>query len=298
LDWFSQYPAVMALKLPGGRFEVDGALQWLRAAGGAGLLLGPGAWAVTGAARWGSRAALHRAEQRWARQARRVLGMELEIRGLADLPQRPCVVASLHEGFADAIALLHLPVPLTFPARDELHHWKVLGRYLERSAQPVMSTSSPVAAYRSLLRGARAAVTRGESVAVFPQGSILGVEVAFRRGAFRLADRLGIPLVPVVITGTHQVWEHPYSPRLRFGCRVEVDVLPFPEIGGSEEAAPRLEQEMRGVALRPGRAPARRFDPLRDGFWDGYDYTIDPAFEGLATLVADHRDEVKARRDA
>ena len=36
-------------------------------------------------------------------------------------------------------------------------------------------------------------------------------------------------------------------------------------------------------------APPRRFVPSRDGYWDGYAYTIDAVFPELAADVARHR---------
>jgi len=75
------------------------------------------------------------------------------------------------------------------------------------------------------VRNAASAVARGESIAVFPQGSVLGIEIGFRPGAVRLARALGVPILPVVISGTHRVWEHPFTPRLRFGQRVSLTIL-------------------------------------------------------------------------
>ena len=47
-------------------------------------------------------------------------------------PDERYTVVSLHEGFADALALLHLPLSLTFVARDELASFPLLGGHLAR----------------------------------------------------------------------------------------------------------------------------------------------------------------------
>ena len=109
------------------------------------------------------------------------------------------------------------------------------------------------------------------------------------KGAFRLAERFDRPLLPVVITGTHRVWEHPYSPTLRYGQRVSMQVLP--PVPGSLAVASKdqISTEMKQAALAPGMAPVRRFDPERDGYWDGYPYEIDPDFPEIADLVVQHR---------
>ena len=41
-------------------------------------------------------------------------------------------------------------------------------------------------------------------------------------GAFALARHLGAPLLPVVLTGGHRVWEHPFAPTLRYGQPIAV----------------------------------------------------------------------------
>ena len=54
-----------------------------------------------------------------------------------------------------------------------------------------------------------------------------------------------------------------------------------------------IERRMKQVALASA-IPPRRFDPGRDGYWDGYRYEIDPAFPELAQRVAGHR-EMRSR---
>jgi len=217
------------------------------------------------------RRALHRAERRWAAMARRHLRLELATSGIENVdPGEQYVVMPLHEGFVDAVVLLILPLQLRFTVRDELLEWRHLGRYLRRTGQLVIPTGSSVSMLRHLYHEAEATFDRGESLVIFPQGSILGIEAAFQRGAFRVAERFERPILPVVITGTHRVWEHPYAPTVRYGQPVSVRVLePVP----GDVAAPlarRIEQEMKAIALRTDMAPVRRFVPERDGWWDGY----------------------------
>jgi hypothetical protein len=49
---------------------------------------------------------------------------------------------------------------------------------------------------------------------------------------------------------------------------------------------------MKRIALEGAMAPARRFRPEIDGFWDDYRYDIDPTFPELAARVAAHRELV------
>jgi 1-acyl-sn-glycerol-3-phosphate acyltransferase len=135
----------------------------------------------------------------------------------------------------------------------------------------------------------------GESLVVFPQGTILGIESDFRLGAFALARATGRPLLPVALTGSHRVWEHPYTPRLRYGQRLSLRVL-APVVLPAGCGTPELEQvraelqtSLKAAALSGHMAPTRRFVPSRDGYWDGFAYHIDPAFPDLAADIARHR---------
>lgn len=227
----------------------------------------------------------------WAGATRRLLQLEESVRGLERVePDSVYLVAPLHEGFADALVLAHLPLSLRFVARDELFSWPLLGRAFRSSGQIRVDPESRITGFRQLLVDTGEVLARGHSVVVFPQGSILGIEAAFQRGAFHIADRLGVSLLPVVITGTHRVWEHPYSDRLRYGQSVEMTVLDPIPVGDALSSLPMVEREMKRVALEDHRCPPRHFDPDRDSYWDDYAYEIDPTFREVAEKVARHRD--------
>lgn len=264
--------------------------QALRLAGGAAWYLGPWARRISAAA--SDPVKLHRLEREWCRSVKRFLRLEVDSAGLEHADQaRPYVVLPLHEGFADALALMELPLDLRFVARDELFEWPVLGRYLRDTGQIIVQEGAARSSYRRLLTDGREALARGESLVIFPQGSILGIEVAFWRGAFEVAEKLEAAVLPVVLTGSHRVWEYPYSPLVRFGERMSMTVLPPIEPGEAIARAADLETEMKRIALSSGMAPARRFRPEVDGFWDDYAYEIDPAFPELAAQIAEHRQE-------
>lgn len=208
-------------------------------------------------------------------------------------PNESYLVIALHEGFADAAALLRLPLDLRFVARSELWQWPVLGPALARGDHIAVSPEAGAAAYRRILRQAGEVFDRGESLVIFPQGSILGIETGFAPGAFRLAQTLQRPLLPVVLTGSHRVWEHPFSPLVRFGQPVHMHVLAPVAAAAAGTTMRSLERRMKRLALASA-APVRRFVPERDGWWDDFEFTIDPDFPDLAARFEAHRRTMRA----
>ncbi len=280
-----------------GRIGVSSLGEYLRAGVNAAVWLGVAPLPARLLARGGASRASMRAQRWWARGVTGALGLRIEWDGL-DLidPRESYLVAALHEGFADALALLQLPLRLRFVAREELVEWPLLGSYLRDTGQIVIQPEDGLAAFRRLMREAPGVFAAGESLVIFPQGSILGIETDFLDGAFALARTLDRPILPMALTGSHRVWEYPYSPRLRRGERMSVRVLPpifAAEVRawGVDALKGEVQRRLKLTALDGTMAAPRRFVPARDGYWDGYAYQIDPAFPELA-------DEIAARRAA
>jgi len=282
----------MSYRLPWTRIGAERLRDLARVAAVGTWLLGPAAWTALARGRAGD---ARKAEVGWARRAARLLGMRLQVDGLENIdPSERYVIAPLHEGFADAIALLHLPLTMRFVARTELLDWSVLGSALRAGRHIVVEPERPVSAYRELLRGSKS-VMATDSLVMFPQGTILGIESAFTAGAFHVAKALGRPLLPIAITGSHRVWEHPFSPVVRFGQSVSLQVLPAVPPDRTVPEMREIERRVKRVALEATPRP-RRYEPDRDGWWDGYRYEIDPDFGELADRVAAHRRGVVAAR--
>ncbi|MEX2530313.1 MAG: lysophospholipid acyltransferase family protein [Gemmatimonadota bacterium] len=117
-------------------------------------------------------------------------------------------------------------------------------------------------AVRVLLR----LLEEGEGVCIYPEGERTwdGTMQPFRRGALRVLLRAGVPIVPVGISGTYDLWPRWASrPRPGFGPRVKVGLrygepLCYGEIrdrSTRERLLPELERRLRTALQelsRPG----------------------------------------------
>ncbi len=119
---------------------------------------------------------------------------------VGSVPSGPVIVAANHESMLDPPLLaLVSRRPLHFLAKVELWRYPpgawlmdaLGGIPIRRDRRDLLS----VGRAEELLRA-------GESVAIFPQGTVQGG--AWTRGAARLALATGAPLVPVRIVGTKQ----------------------------------------------------------------------------------------------
>jgi 1-acyl-sn-glycerol-3-phosphate acyltransferase len=251
-------------------------------------LLGLQLHRVVGAAALGDRALLHDAERAWAGAAVHTLDIDIDVAGLENVdPGRRYIVAPLHEGFADVLALLRLPLDLNWVVRDELLELPFFGVYLQAAGHIAIEPELPRAAFRKILEGTGEMFAAGESLVIFPQGSVLGLDVGFMPGAFRLAEHFGLPVLPVVLTGSHRVWEYPFTTALRLGQKVRMEVLEPIEPEAAVAQMRSLERNMKRRALAVTDAPARRYEPERDGYWEDHSFLIDPDLP--AATVATHR---------
>ncbi len=233
----------------------------------------------------------------WGGQVLKTLDVRLDLSGLDRIdPHRPYLVLPLHEGLIDVPLLLRLPLPMTFVARADLANQKPMDRMLELGGQILIKPEAP-SALRVLLREAACLQAVGRSVVVFPQGSVLGIETAFQQGACAVAERLGLDVLPVVIAGSHRVWEYPFSPVVRRRVPVHMSVLsPRPIANSGEFRA--LEREMKHHALSNTTATVRHYVPERDGFWDDDRFDIDPDFADLHAEIASHRSQIGRAKEA
>lgn len=119
---------------------------------------------------------------------------------VGELPRSPSVMVANHISYLDPLLLAGL-VPCVPIAKAELSGWPVLGEAARRSKVLFVRRDCGSSGAR-VLREAMRALEQGISILVFPEGTTTrGREVLpFRRGAFGLAQMLGVPVVPIAVS--------------------------------------------------------------------------------------------------
>jgi 1-acyl-sn-glycerol-3-phosphate acyltransferase len=146
-----------------------------------------------------------------------------------------------HITFAD-------PIWITIPLRRRIYYmaWDrpfripVLG-FLMRlfGAFPVRLDAVDASAQREAIE----LLEQGKALVIFPEGgrTRTGDLMQFKPGAFRLALTLGVPIVPVAISGAYEIW--PASRLLPRPGRLSIRYLPLIEVD-------RLPQETSNAELK------------------------------------------------
>lgn len=144
----------------------------------------------------------------WARQILWLGGVDLTVKGGDRVDwARPYVVCSNHVSALDIpVAFAGLPMPVRFLAKRSLFFIPVFGWSLFMARFIPVARGNRDKARRSVDRGALR-IRKGPSLMVFPEGtrSADGRLRPFKSGAFVMAIRAGVPLLPVAIRGTFDV---------------------------------------------------------------------------------------------
>lgn len=126
-------------------------------------------------------------------------------------------------------------------------HFKypLYGPFMEsRGTIPVVRGSAE--GLKQLIKGIRAEVERGHSILAFPEGTrtSTGRVAPFKPGLFRIASQIGLPIVPVAVTGMYEVMRKD-SLMIRPGYEVTVFYdEPVPTVGLKESDMPALMQHV------------------------------------------------------
>lgn len=151
---------------------------------------------------------LRRLMARWTLRAMFVLAaMPYRIDGLGHLRHKPCVVIANHRSYLDGLALIAaLPARFSAVIKHEMSEVPVIGWFLRHIGCRFVTREPAVVAGRDT-RDLLQALEAGESLAIFPEGTFspdIGL-LPFRDGAFFLATKAQVPIVPVAIHGARKI---------------------------------------------------------------------------------------------
>lgn len=149
-------------------------------------------------------------------------------------PRRPYVVVSNHQSFADIPLISHLPWEMKWIGKIELFQTPVTGWMMRLAGDIPVNRADRRSGARMLLRAAWYLQNKC-SVMFFPEGtrSLDGRVGRFNEGAFHLAIKAKVPILPVVVDGSHgclpkKTWKFGNPQQIR------LHVLPPVETAGAQ----------------------------------------------------------------
>src|SRR5436305_11786259 len=151
---------------------------------------------------------LHAFARAWSKTIMKTIFSPMRIVGLEKIdPMKPHVYAVNH-GSAFDIPVLYAYLPFQFRIvfKKELLSYPVIGWHLKRSGQICINQKNPAASIGSI-RTALRSLKAGTPLVIFPEGgrSPDGEIMPFLAGAFFLAIKAQVEIVPVALVGTHEL---------------------------------------------------------------------------------------------
>lgn len=184
-------------------------------------------------------------------------------------PRKPYMVVANHESFVDILLISHLPFEMKWLSKSEFFKYPLVG-WMMRMAGDIRLDRGDRKSAAKVLGEMEHRLADKVSVMVFPEGtrSASGELGEFKDGAFRVAVKAGVPILPLAVVGARDALiKHDW----RFGtCHAEVRVLaPIPTDGLTKHDVPALRERTRtaiAAALTEMRAERvrLRINPAED----------------------------------
>ncbi len=152
--------------------------------------------------------AYHRIACLWSRIGLKMAGVTVEVSGQEFVPHdKPVIFMSNHQSNFDILALYQaIPKRFSWIAKEELFTYPIFGHSMRRAGYIPLDRSDGRRSLRSMVAAA-ARIREGNSVIIFPEGtrSPDARLIPFKKGAFLLAERALVPIVPVTISGSGSI---------------------------------------------------------------------------------------------
>lgn len=143
----------------------------------------------------------------WSKFALRLCGIEVRVRGGENLKRDGAYIfVTNHASMFDIPAIMSVLPRVRIMFKKELSYVPLWGWALRWGHHIVVDRAKGTEAVKSLNRAAEA-IKKGGSVILFAEGTRTrdGKLLPFKRGAFSLAAKSGVPIVPIAINGSFKI---------------------------------------------------------------------------------------------
>jgi 1-acyl-sn-glycerol-3-phosphate acyltransferase len=135
------------------------------------------------------------------------VGVRVRVEGRGKIPEGVCLFVANHTSSADAPAVVGaIPRRIAVLLKESLFKWPIVGQAFTLARFIPVNRQDRDSAIASVEK-AVAAMREGQSFLIYPEGtrSPDGRLQEFKKGAFALAIKAGVPVVPVACSGAQRV---------------------------------------------------------------------------------------------
>ena len=170
-----------------------------------------------------------------------ITGSKVEVRGSENIPKDGGVLfVSNHRSYFDILTGFgYTKKPLGFVAKYEMIHVPLLKQWMELVNCLFLNRQDIKQGLKTIIKGIDQ-VKSGVSVWICPEGGRnMNLDVTnvkeFKEGSLKIAEKGKVPVVPVAIYGTYEIWEEhlPYMRKskviIEYGKPIVIDELPDAE---------------------------------------------------------------------
>lgn len=164
-----------------------------------------------------------------------------------DDPRRPYMAVSNHESYADIFLISHLPWEMKWLSKEQIFRIPVMG-WMMRMAGDIAVKRGSAGSRARALDEVQDRLLKKVSVMIMPEGtrSPDGQLLPFHDGAFRMAVKAGVPILPIALAGTRHAMA---KNSMRFNrARAIARVLePVETAGMTQSDVPALRDRVRDM---------------------------------------------------
>ena len=195
----------------------------------------------------------------------RLVGMRVRVEGLENIPPGVCLFVANHTSNADPPAIVGaIPRRISILAKGSLFRIPIMSQAFRLASFVPVDRSDREAAIASVDRAAEY-LKRGVSLLIYPEGtrSPDGRLLPFKKGAFVMAIKAGVPIVPVAAAGAHRVMRkkelaiHPGEVVVRFQPPIDASAYTLEQ---RDELAARVHAAL-AAGLPPDQQPVNPPQP-------------------------------------
>ena len=196
----------------------------------------------------------------WGRWIIWASGVRIVVEGMQNIaPDRAQIIASNHQSWYDVFALSSIiPKRFRFIAKAELRKIPLFGLAWESAGHISIQRQDRTKAIAALDKAAELVRSDNSAIMIFPEGtrSVDGHLQPFKKGAFMLALRTGLEIVPAAVIGSRAV-QKKSDWRVRAGTIIvrfgePIDATHFDE-AHREELSELVRERMEALLQHPDR---------------------------------------------